>query len=103
MTGATVLAMNRRVVATISVIMTVVLLAGSYFAWSKWGGLVTNRGDRLLAAKNIEVTPQPPWIRTDVAADVFRDGGFSRLSILDQRVTVQVARAFALHPWERGW
>jgi hypothetical protein len=79
--------------------MIAAALAACLFAWRKWGHLVTERSEFRLAAESIDVTPQPPWIRTDVTADVFRDGALSRLTALDREVTGKVARAFALHPW----
>jgi hypothetical protein len=79
--------------------MVAAVLACSYLAWRRWGDLVTERRGLLLTAQNMETTPQPPWIRTDVRAEVSRDGALHNLSILHEKVTVQVARAFALHPW----
>ena len=46
------------------------------------------------------MTPLPPWIHTDLKAEVLRDASLDGpLSLLDKELTVRVAHAFALHPW----
>lgn len=72
---------------------------GLVFAWKKWGPEFTSHGRYRLSAENIEVTPQPSWIHSNVKAEVIRDGNLDELRILDEQVTVKVAGAFALHNW----
>jgi hypothetical protein len=53
-----------------------------------------------LRIEQIEITPRPAWIRADVRAESIRDGSLeSPLSILDEELTLRIAKAFELHPW----
>jgi len=85
------------------VFLTLGLVAGlagaTYYGWQRVGGQVTQGPEYLLAPEQIEITPLPPWIRTDVRAEAIRDGGLSGLSLLDRELTVKIARAFSLHTW----
>jgi len=85
------------------VFLTLGLVAGlagaAYYGWQRVGGQVTQGPEYLLAPEQIEITPLPPWIRTDVRAEAIRDGGLSGLSLLDRELTVKIARAFSLHTW----
>jgi hypothetical protein len=55
-----------------------------------------------VAARDIEVTPLPVWIRTDLLAEVQRLGDLSdTLDTLDQQLAENLRDAFALHPWVR--
>lgn len=50
----------------------------------------------------LHATPAPAWLhpRTNVRNDVVRDASLSgNMSVLNDRLTVDIARAFALHPW----
>jgi hypothetical protein len=50
----------------------------------------------------LHVTPAPIWLseRADIRRDVVRDASLEgNLSLLNDRLTVDLARAFALHPW----
>jgi hypothetical protein len=85
--------------AFVGVILAGGLLGGVYFGWQRWGGQILHQPEYLLKTENIEIPPQPPWIRSDVKADAIRDGGLTGLSILDRRLTVNVARAFSMHTW----
>jgi hypothetical protein len=83
----------------IALVSVAALLLVPYFAWRKWGPELTSHERFRLSAENIEVTPQPAWIHSDVRAEVIRDGSLDQLPILDEQVTVKVASAFALHNW----
>jgi hypothetical protein len=55
-----------------------------------------------LVAENINITPPPPWIRSDVKAEVLRDAGLEgTLSVLDDwpAFTRRIKDAFEFHPW----
>ena len=54
--------------------------------------------------RQIQITPPPAWIHSDVKTEVIRDAGLPvELSILDERLFDRLKQAFALHPWIRGW
>ena len=75
------------------------LTGAAYYGWQRVGPQVTQGPDYLLEPEQIEITPPPPWIRSDVRGETVRDGGLSGLSILDRELTVKIARAFGLHTW----
>jgi len=84
------------------IVLAFVALAvgGSLFAWQRLGDKITQAPDYLVKADSIVITtPTPNWIRTDVRAEVVRDGSLEGLSILDRQLTVKVAQAFAMHSW----
>ena len=51
-------------------IMAILLIAGSYIGWAKWGGTIQQSPQYVLTADSFQITPQPPWIQSDVKADV---------------------------------
>jgi hypothetical protein len=78
----------------------VLLLAlGLRWAWHVWGRHAAAGADYVLTASNIEVTPQPPWIHSDVKSEVVRGGGLEGMSLRDPDLVRQVHRAFAMHGW----
>lgn len=81
------------------IISVAALFVGLYFAWKKWGPEFTSHERYRLSVDNLEIPPQPPWIHSNVKAEVIRDGNLDELRILDEQVTVKVAGAFALHNW----
>lgn len=74
-------------------------IVGFVLAWNRWGGQVVAEPAYQLSPENIDLTAQPPWIRSDVKADIIATGAVSNLSILDERVTIKIADAFSIHPW----
>jgi hypothetical protein len=83
----------------VPVIGLLALVAVACLVWQWWGGSFVQRPEYLLAAEQLEVTPQPDWIHADVKAEVIRDGMLANTNMLDADVTVKVARAFELHAW----
>jgi hypothetical protein len=73
--------------------------AGVFLAWQHFSGKVSERPEYHLQAEDIEITPRPDWVRSDVKAEVVRDSGLTKLSLFEQQVTVQIAQAFATHSW----
>lgn len=87
-------------VAISSLVIMAVFFAGAFgYAWKNWGVLVKNHPRYTLVPDNLEITPQPEWIRSDVKSEVMRDGNLGTLSLLDPQVTLKVARAFGVHSW----
>jgi hypothetical protein len=82
----------------------VVLIAAVGFGWNAlWqqvGPHVATDPQYLLTAENLRVTPLPEWIRSDIKSEVISSASLdTSLSLLDDEITVQLAHAFALHPW----
>lgn len=77
-----------------------VLCGGGYVAWVKLKPRILNLPEYRVGPEQIEMTPLPPWIHTDIRAEVFRsptlDGA---LSLMDDDLTERLAKAFAQHPW----
>ena len=56
-----------------------------------------------LQTAQIEITPPPRWVPTDLAEQVARRAGLpDELSLLDKDITRRVAEAFERHPWVKG-
>jgi hypothetical protein len=82
------------------------ILVGLGFAghilWLRTAPTIARDPQYVLAADRIQVTPQPPWIRSDVKSQVLRDSGFAgNASVLDDWDTLakRIKDAFELHPW----
>jgi hypothetical protein len=80
-----------------------VLAACGYGGWRLWNRVeddVLLRPEYTLEPHQVQITPTPSWIRSDVKVEALRDGSLDgRLSILDERLAERLAKAFALHPW----
>jgi hypothetical protein len=74
-------------------------VGGAVYAWQRWGGQITQSEEYFVLPENIEVSPPPKWVKTDVKAEVVRDAGLTRLPLLDKQLTIKVAQAFEAHPW----
>lgn len=56
-----------------------------------------------LQTAQIEITPPPRWVPTDLAEQVAKRAGLpDELSLLDKDITRRVAEAFERHPWVKG-
>jgi hypothetical protein len=80
----------------------VVSLAGGvgYVLWRQVREHVLAGSEYQVDPNKIAVTPPPPWIHSEIKAEVIRDASFDGpLSILDTELTVRMATAFAAHPW----
>jgi hypothetical protein len=87
------------------------MIAGGFFgAWcviwygvGSWQGVrqhVLSSPEYWVRQENVEITPQPPWVRTDIRGEVFRDSSLDGpLSIMDADLVERIANAFSLHPW----
>ncbi|MEK6234981.1 MAG: hypothetical protein N2C14_09730, partial [Planctomycetales bacterium] len=84
----------------LGVIAVVAMWGGALFLWSLTGPQVGKNPAYHMLAEDMAVTPQPPWIRADVKAEVIRDAGLSGdLNLLDSDLAERLEAAFALHPW----
>jgi hypothetical protein len=77
-------------------------LGGWYLAWHRLGPVVVSSREYLVGPEQIEldITPKPTWIHSDLRAEVFRDVALEgQLSILDEDLAKRIAGAFVRHPW----
>lgn len=91
--------MGTRQRAIVGLTLAMLFLGGAVYSWWQWGGQITQSEEYFVLPEQIAVTALPKWIKTDVKSEVIRDGGLTRMSLLDQQLTFRVAQAFAAHPW----
>ena len=85
---------------TLTALLLTAFVVGWCFAWRGVQDRVLGAPDFLIGPQQVEITPPPAWIHSDVRAEVFRGASLDRpLSIMDERLTEQMAAAFSLHPW----
>jgi len=88
--------------AALAVLFLSVFLGGWYWLWcfGGVGGQVLSLDGYRLTSGDVEITPLPQWIHTDIRAEVFRDASLDGpLSIMDAELTERISAAFSLHPW----
>lgn len=77
-----------------------ILCGGGYLAWVKLKPRILASPEYRVGPEQIEITPLPPWIRTDIRFDVLRNPSVDgTLSLMDDDLTERLAKAFAQHPW----
>ncbi len=79
-----------------AVLLLVVL---GYFGWKNYGADHLDHALYSLRYEKLNVTPQPAWIKGNVAEEVFQKSRLDRISLLEQRATSAIAQAFETHPW----
>ena len=85
---------------TLMVLMAAVLILAWYFVWQMVRQHVLSSRSYLVGIENVEITPQPEWLHSDVRAEVFRDASLDGpLSIMDDDLPERISHAFSLHPW----
>ncbi len=85
----------------------VVLIAVALFGlWSAvWygagvGEYILSTDQYQVTYQQVEITPLPPWIHSDIRAVVFRNASLDGpLSIMDDNLNERISTAFSLHPW----
>jgi len=86
--------------AVILLLITVTILGWARWVWNRVEPRVLGAARYQVGPEEIAVTPPPPWIRTDVKAQVVLEAGWDQpLSLLDPDLSEQVNRAFEFHPW----
>jgi len=77
-----------------------VLAAAWYAVWQRVGPTVLASETYHVTPDEVDMTPPPEWIHSDLRAEVFRSASFERsLKLTDEDLTERIAGAFALHPW----
>lgn len=85
---------------TAVVLLVAVFLIGWGVVWQKVRPQFLASSDYTVTKQQIELTPSPAWIHTDIRDEVFRNASLDTpLSILDDDLGERIAGAFALHPW----
>ena len=75
-------------------------VGGAIWAWAKFKDRILAGPEYRIAAEQVEITPQPPWIQSDIRAEVLHSPALDGpLSILDDDIVDRITNAFARHPW----
>jgi hypothetical protein len=75
------------------------LVVCGYLGWYHYGARKLDQALYSLQLPQIQVTAQPPWIKTSVLEDVFQSKGLDRINLLDPSASATIAGAFETHPW----
>lgn len=78
------------------------LLVLSYFGWFYYGAKHLDHALYSVSPDQISMTPQPPWIQSDVLKEVFSKARLERISLLDPKANASIAQAFEAHAWIRS-
>jgi hypothetical protein len=87
---------------TLIVAASMVIVVGLFtaVAWHLVKERVESAQDYVLAPENVEITPPPPWIHSDVRDEALGSAGLNRgVSLLDDALAKRAYDAFRLHPW----
>ena len=77
-----------------------VFLLAWYTVWREVRASVLSSPDYFVGPQDVEISPPPEWIRSDIRAEVFRSASLDgRLSIMDDTILDRIRGAFSLHPW----
>jgi hypothetical protein len=86
--------------AAIGGLIVALFFAGWYLVWRQVAGRVLASREYLVGPQEVDITPLPSWIHTDIRRDVFGNASLDGpLSIMDDSLTDRIATAFSLHPW----
>jgi hypothetical protein len=83
----------------------IVLLLGAFVGAAWWGWVklqprILGTPEYRIGPEQVEITPPPAWIHTDIRAAVFRSPTLDGpLSLLDADLVPRITNAFASHPW----
>lgn len=50
----------------------------------------------------IQISPPPDYVRSDIVKTVYQDTAMEGLSLMDRQATSKIASAFSMHPWVRN-
>ena len=73
---------------------------GSFLAWRRLKTRILAAPEYRVGPEQVEITPLPAWIHSDIRGEVFRDPKLDGpLSIMDDDLVDRIKDAFAQHPW----
>jgi hypothetical protein len=86
--------------ATWSIVAVLVFTASAAALWWHVSSRVVAGPEYQVTSRNVEITPPPQWIHSDIAAEVVRSLSLDApLSILDDKLSERIYNGFAAHPW----
>ncbi|MGA2064057.1 MAG: hypothetical protein ABSG86_03765 [Thermoguttaceae bacterium] len=85
---------------TLLVLLAAGFSAAATLVWYRVAPRVRASRQYALTLDQVYVTPPPPWIHSDVRAEVFRSASLDPpLSLLQDGLADRIFKAFAMHPW----
>ena len=85
---------------TVSVALLALFLLAWYGVWREVRAHVLAGPDYVVTPAAVEITPPPPWVHSDIRAEVFGAASLDGArSLLDENLNERIAAAFAMHPW----
>ena len=84
----------------LAIVVGAAVVGGPYLAWRKLKPRILSAPEYRVGPEQVEITPAPKWIHSDIRAEVFRDPSLAGpLSLMDDTLTEEISKAFASHPW----
>ena len=84
----------------LALLTTTLVVFGAYALWDNIGGDILTGRKYYVDPQDIEITPPPRWIHSDVKSEVIENRGLDEpLWIFDEGLTKRIADEFLLHPW----
>jgi hypothetical protein len=84
----------------IAVLLGAGFIGGWYMVWREVRGHVLSSRAYRVGPQELEITPLPEWIHSDIRGEVLRSATLDGpLSIMDDNLAERIAGAFSLHPW----
>jgi hypothetical protein len=78
------------------------LLVLGYLGWYFYGAEHLDQAFYSMKEEHLTVTPQPAWVKANVAEEVFRSRRLDRISLLDPKANATIAQAFETHAWVKS-
>ncbi|MCE2810044.1 MAG: hypothetical protein LW850_06535 [Planctomycetaceae bacterium] len=85
--------------AILSMVGPMALLLAGYLGWRFYGAKALDTTYYALKKENIHLSYRPPWLKSDIVAEVFEQRELGRMSLLDDLTSTVIAREFDAHPW----
>lgn len=87
--------------AALAFIWPMLLLAGGFLAWNRWGADYLGEKYFGLDPTLIQITEPPEYIRNDLVTNVYQDMGLDAVSLLEPQAAAKIASAFSSNHWVR--
>lgn len=78
------------------------LVVLGYLGWFYYGAEHLDNALYSLQKKNLAITEQPAWIKSNVLDEVYENHRLDRISLLDPSANATIAQAFETHDWVKS-
>jgi hypothetical protein len=88
--------------ALVAILIVIGLAFAAHLSWKRFRWNLAGDSHYTITPERIQITPTPPWIRTDIKTQALRDAGLrGNLSLLNDSDTLcrQIKDAFEFNPW----